>query len=375
MMKGWWNNLKTWVHYVNDFILLLLLSMLTEKGEVVHILLFLVVSFICTIPINKMNLNKRTALIALFILQVILCYTLSIFSIISSILLPFFFFIVHVREDITPYHKMLGAFLWLIVSVFLHVMQMPSIWELGLFTFHALLSLWITSFNKNQKIVRFLSIAAVGTASLLFIPLIPYIRLIISYSLQWVSLGFGYFIQFLLSVTDTNGGEEVVSKIGMQNTELPPPEKAYDAFVTQAITASLIGIFAIFVIWKLYKKRKSLQLGGISFYNPSMIIPEEGMVQKQNQITRPPKNAIRKEIFKLEKKLKSPLNRQRGETVEAWMERIHTQEEVSIQFDVIIDAYNAARYSNREDTELLQQFKEEVSKLYAYRKTMKKKKK
>lgn len=310
----------------------------------------------------------------LFILQVILCYTFSIFSIVSSILLPFFFFIVHVRDDMTPYHKMQGAFLWFIVSFFLHFMKLPSIWVLGLFALFILLSLWITSYNKGQKLVRFLSITAIGTASLLFFPLIPYIRIVLSYLVYWISLGFGYSIEFLLSITNASNVTDVIDKIGVPSKPPPPPGKDYDPFVAQSVTVALIGIVAAFVIWKLYKKRKFFHLGNITFYNPSPIIAEEGILQKQNRITRPPKNAIRKEIFKLEKNLKPPLNRMRGETVDAWMERIRKEEGVSIQFNTIIETYNAVRYADHEDTALFRQFKEEVNKLYAYQKTLKKKK-
>ncbi|MGG3521771.1 DUF4018 domain-containing protein [Bacillus pseudomycoides] len=366
--------MKTWLHYINDFILLLLLCMLTERGAIVHIVLFLTISFICIIFINKIRVNKRTALLVLFFVQTILCYAFSIFSIVSSILLPFFFFIVHAREDITPYHKMLGAFLWFIVSFILHAMKLPSIWELGLFALFILLSLWITSYNKNQKLVRFISIAVIGTASLLFLPLIPYIRIVLSYLLYWVSLGFGYGIEALLSITNPNDATDAIEKLGGSSTDIPPSEN-YNPFVAQSITATLIGLFAVFVIWKLYKKRKSFHLGNISFYNPNITITEEGILQKQRRITRPPTNAIRKEIFKLEKKLKPPLNRTRGETVDAWMERIQREEDVSIQFDTIIETYNAVRYADQENTALFQQFKEEINKLYTYQKMLKKKKK
>ncbi|MDZ5610495.1 DUF4018 domain-containing protein [Bacillus pseudomycoides] len=366
--------MKTWFHYVNDFLLLLLLCMLTERGEIVHIILFLTISFICIIFINKIKSNKRTALLVLFFVQIILCYVFSIFSIVGSILLPFFFFIVHTREDITPYHKMLGAFLWFLVSFILHAMKLPSTWELGLFALFILLSLWITSYNKNQKLIRFLSIAVIGTASLLFLPLIPYIRIVLSYLFYWVSLGFGYGIEALLSITNPNDATDAIEKLGDFGTNIPPSEN-YNPLVAQSITASLIGLFAVFVIWKLYKKRKSFHLGNISFYNPSTMIAEEGILQKQRRVTRPPTNTIRKEIFKLEKKLKPPLNRNRGETFDAWMERIRKEEGVSIQSGTIIETYNAVRYADQENQELFRQFKEEVNKLYAYQKTLKKKKK
>ncbi|WP_410982956.1 DUF4018 domain-containing protein [Bacillus cereus] len=366
--------MKTWLHYVNDFLLLLLLSLLMEQGRTIPIILFLIISFLCTIPIHKMKTNKRRAFILLFILQVTLCYVFSIFSIVGSILLPFFFYITHAREDLTAYHKMLSAFLWFVISYFLHLMKLPSLWVLGLFALFILLSLWITSYNKSQKTIRFVSITAIGTVSFLFFLFIPYIRIALSYLFYWVALGFGYGIEALLSITNPNDATDAIEKLGGSTTEIPPLEREYDPFVAQSVTASIIGIIAVFVIWKLYKKRKSFHLGNISFYNSGTVMQEEGILQKTTRTTRPPTNAIRKEIFKLEKKLKPPLNRNRGETVDAWMERIQTEEDISIEVDTIIKVYNTVRYADQENTELFRQFKEEVNKLYAYQKTLKKKK-
>jgi len=270
---------------------------------------------------------------------------------------------------------MLGAFLWFIVSYFLHLMKLPSLWVLGLFALFILLSLWITSYNKDQKAIRFVSITGIGTISFLFFLFIPYIRIVLSYLFYWVSLGFGYGIEALLSITNPNDATAAIEKLGGTSPELPKPDHPYDAFVAQSVTASIIGIIAAFVIWKLYKKRKSFYLENISFYNSGTVMQEEGILQKATRMTRPPTNAIRKEIFKLEKKLKPPLNRNRGETVDAWMERIQTEEDISIEIDTIIKAYNTVRYANQENTELFREFKEEINKLYVYQKTLKKKKK
>ena len=99
------------------------------------------------------------------------------------------------------------------------------------------------------------------------------------------------------------------------------------------------------------------------------------MSQKRLKRNKPTHNEIRKEIFKLESKLIPPLNRNRGETVEAWLGRINIEEDVNIQSHIIINAYNTVRYSNGENTILLQEFKDEVHKLYLYQKSLKKRKK
>lgn len=118
-----------------------------------------------------------------------------------------------------------------------------------------------------------------------------------------------------------------------------------------------------------------MSLANIPAFESTIITDKEGIGQKRFKRNKPPNNEIRKEIFKLESKLSPPLNRERGETVAAWLERINHEEDVNIKSHIIIDAYNAVRYSNREDMILLQEFKEEVHKLYAYQKSLKKKRK
>ena len=371
-MKEWWNSLNTWLRYVNDFILLLLLSLLTEKGEVVHIVLFLLISHICLLPVLKIGQKKKTWFVALFILQIIVCYSLALFSSISSILLPFFFFLVYAKDDVSPFHKLLGAFLWSFCSILLH-MQLPNIWEIGLLILHTLLTLWITSFNRNQQMLRLFSIAAIGIIVFLFIPLLSYVRTGVTYALQWIALGLGYILKPLFLAAEGKQTDRSINSNLTQGNLPPPPDqiKEYDSFIIQCLTILIIVVVAIYVIRKLYKRRDEIKFGRMSSYEPIIVGPEQRNIQKRNRKLRPPNNAIRKEIFKLEKKLKPPLNRQRGETVEQWMERLHREEEVSIQFEVIIDAYNATRYANRDDTELLQKFKREVHTLYKYRKAAK----
>lgn len=367
-MKGWWNSLNTWLRYVNDFILLLLLSLLTEKGEVLHIILFLLVSHICLLPIMKTEQKKKIWFVALFILQIIVCYSLTLFSSVGSILLPFFFFLVYTKDDVTPFHKLFGAYLWSFCSFLFH-MQLPSIWEIGLLISYTLLTLWITSFNRNQQTMRLLSVTAIAIVSFLFIPILAYGRIIIAYVMQWIALGVGYMLNPLfLSAELSHKADSLNSKLNKGDAPPPPLPEKYDPLNLQSITVFIIIIIAIYVMWKLFKKRHEINFGRITSYEPIIVAPEQGRIQKHNKKLRPPNNAIRKEIFNLEKKLKPPLNRLRGETVEQWMERLHGEEKISIQFDVIIDAYNATRYANRDDTELLQNFKREVHTLYKYQK-------
>lgn len=375
MMKEWWNSLNTWLRYVNDFILLLLLSLLTEKGEIVHIILFLLVSHICLLPIVKIGQKKKAWFVALFILQIIVCYSLALFSSISCVVLPFFFFLVYAKDDVSPFHKLLGAFLWSFCSFLLH-MQFPSIWEIGLLILHTILTLWITSSNRNQQLLRLFSITAIGGIVFLFIPLLSYVRIGISYALQWMALGLGYILNPLFLSAEQKQTDRTINS-NLTQGKLPPPpdiQKNYDPIILQSITILIIAVVAIYVIWKLYKKRHEIQFGHMSSYEPIAAGPEQGNIQRRNRKLRPPNNAIRKEIFKLEKKLKPPFNRRRGETVEQWMERLRIDEDIHIQSDIIIKAYSTARYADQEDYTLLQQFKNETNTLYHYKKVANKKK-
>lgn len=371
MMKEWWNSLNTWLRYVNDFILLLLLSLLTEKGEIVHIILFLLVSHICLLPIVKIGQKKKAWFIALFILQIIVCYSLALFSSISCVVLPFFFFLVYAKDDVSPFQKLLGAFLWSFCSFLLH-MQLPSIWEIGLLILHTILTLWITSSNRNQQLLRLFSITAIGGIVFLFIPLLSYVRIGISYALQWMALGLGYILNPLFLSAEQKQTDRTINS-NLTQGKLPPPpdiQKNYDPIILQSITILIIAVVAIYVVWKLYKRRHEIKFGHMSSYEPIAIGPEQGNIKKRNRKLRPPNNAIRKEIFKLEKKLKPPFNRRRGETVEQWMERLRTEEDIQIQSDIIITAYSTARYGAEEDYNhtLLQQFKTETNTLYNYQK-------
>lgn len=323
----------------------------------------------------KISKKKNRWLTALFILQVIVCYSLALFSSISSVLLPFFFFLVYAKDDVSPFHKLLGAFLWSFCSLLLH-MQFPSIWEIGLLILYTLLTLWITSFNRNQQMLRLFSITAIGILVFLFIPILSYVRTGIVYALQWIALGLGYILNPLfLSAERKQKDDSLNLNLGPGNSPPPPvPEKEYDQLILQSITILIIVVVAIYVIWKLYKRRHEIKFGRMSSYEPIAVGPELENILKRNRKLRPPNNAIRKEIFKLEKKLKPPLNRQRGETVEQWMERLHKEEDICIQSDIIIKAYSTARYGDQEDYTLLQQFKNETNTLYHYKKLANKKK-
>lgn len=115
-MKGWWKSLKTWLYHVNDFILLLLLSLLTERDELIGIAIFLVTGYVGVFLIHKFMKKKTTGFVLLLVIQIIGCSLFLPFSILGTILLPLFFFIVHSVGPGYPVQKSLGGIVWFVVS-------------------------------------------------------------------------------------------------------------------------------------------------------------------------------------------------------------------------------------------------------------------
>lgn len=376
-MKGWWKQLKTWLYHVNDFILLLLLSLLTERNEIVGIAIFLATGYVGVLLINKLMKKKTTGFVILLVAQIVGCSFILPFSLFGTIMLPLFFFIVHAVGPGYPVQKSLGGIIWFVFSAIFHA-PFPPLWKLLLLVFHIMITFWQTGSNRNQQLLRFSSIIAIGTISALLIPVFPYIRLIFSYIVQVVALGFGYAINPLFSAAALKETDDFWSNKGNLKDPTIKEElgqRTFDPTLINSVTIIVCTAIAIYVVWKIVKKRKYLSLANMPVFESTIITDKEGISQKRFKQNKPPNNEIRKEIFKLESKLSPPLNRERGETVEAWLERINREEEVNIQIHIIIDAYNAVRYSNSENAVLLHEFKEEVHKLYAYQKSLKKKRK
>lgn len=376
-MKGWWNQLKTWLYHINDFILLLLLSLLTERDELVGIAIFLATGYVGVLLINKFMKKKTTGFVILLVAQIVGSSLTLPFSLFGTIMLPLFFFIVHAVGPGYPVQKSLGGIVWFVVSAIFYA-PFPPLWKLLLLALHIMITFWLTGSNRNQQLLRFTSIITIGIISALLIPVFPYIRLIFSYIIQAVALGFGYAINPLLIAAEMKDTEGVWANKGhllKPNIEDGKKLPDFDPILINSITIIVCTTIAIYVVWKIVKKRKYLSLANMPVFESTIITDKEGISQKRMKRNKPPHNEIRKEIFKLESKLSPPLNRERGETVEAWLERINDEEGVNIQRHIIIDAYNAVRYSNGENTVLLHEFKEEVHKLYGYQKSLKKKRK
>ncbi|MGE6401257.1 DUF4018 domain-containing protein [Bacillus cereus] len=369
--------MKTWLYHVNDFILLLLLSLLTERDELIGIAIFLATGYVGVFLIHKLMKKKTTGFVILLVIQIVGFSLFLPFSLFGTIILPLFFFIVHAVGPGYPVQKSLGGIVWFVFSAIFHA-PFPPLWKLLLLVFHIMITFWQTGSNRNQQLLRFSSIIAIGTISALLIPVFPYIRLIFSYIVQVVALGFGYAINPLFSAAALKETDDFWSNKGNLKDPTIKEElgqRTFDPTLINSVTIIVCTAIAIYVVWKIVKKRKYLSLANMPVFESTIITDKEGISQKRFKQNKPPNNEIRKEIFKLESKLSPPLNRERGETVEAWLERINREEEVNIQIHIIIDAYNAVRYSNSENAVLLHEFKEEVHKLYTYQKSLKKKRK
>ncbi|MCU5601474.1 DUF4018 domain-containing protein [Bacillus wiedmannii] len=369
--------MKTWLYHINDFILLLLLSLLTERDELIGIAIFLATGYMGVFLIHKLMKKKTTGFVILLITQIIGCSLFLSFSLFGTIMLPLFFFIVYVVGPGYPVQKSLSGIVWFGVSAIFYA-PFPPLWKLLLLVLHIMITFWLTGANRNQQLLRFASLITIGIISAFLIPISPYIRLLFSYAVQVVALGFGYTINPLFSAAESKETDDFWSNKGnLKDPQIKDDfgQRSFDPTLINSITIIVCTTIAIYVVWKIIKKRKYLSLPNMPAFESTIITDKEGMSLKQFKRNKPPHNEIRKEIFKLESKLTPPLNRKRGETVEAWLERINSEEDVNIESHIIVNAYNTVRYSNSEDMMLLQEFKEEIHKLYLYQKSLKKRKK
>ncbi|PFR13974.1 hypothetical protein COE50_23115 [Bacillus anthracis] len=370
--------MKTWLYHINDFLLLLLLSLLTERDELVAVVIFLATGYIGVFLIHKFMKKKTTGFVILLMTQIISCSFLLPFSLFGTIMLPLFFFIVHVIGPGYPVQKSLGGIVWFGISAIFYA-PFPPLGKLLLLVIHIMITFWLTGANRNQQLLRFTSIITIGVMSILIVQIFPFVRVIFSFITEVVALGVGYIINPFLTAAELKDTEGVWVSNGHllkprieDNGETPPD---FDPTLINSITIIACAAIAIYVVWKIVKKRKQFSLPNMPAFESTIITDKEGMSQKHLKRNKPPHNEIRKEIFKLESKLTPPLNRNRGETVEAWIGRINSEEDVNIESHIIINAYNAVRYSNEENAVLLQEFKEEVHKLHLYQKSLKKRKK
>ncbi|PFB94899.1 hypothetical protein CN941_13185 [Bacillus cereus] len=369
--------MKTWLYHVNDFILLLLLSLLTERDELIGIAIFLTTGYVGVFLIYKLMKKKTTGFVILLVLQIVVFSIFLPFSLFGTIILPLFFFIVHAVGPGYPVQKSLGGIVWFVVSAIFYV-PFPPLWKGLLLALHIMITFWLTGANRKQQLLRFASIITIGVMSLLIVQVFPFIRLMFGFMTEVIALGVGYALMPLIKAAELKDTEGVWANKGhLLKPQIEDGKKLpdFDPILINTATIIVCTVIAIYVVRKIIKNRKHLSLPNIPIFESTIITDKEGIGQKRFKRNKPPNNEIRKEIFKLESKLSPPLNRERGETVEAWLERINLEEGANIQSHIIVNAYNTVRYSNEENTVLLHEIKEEIHKLYLYQKSLKKRKK
>ncbi|PFQ62095.1 hypothetical protein COK21_25525 [Bacillus cereus] len=369
--------MKTWLYHVNDFILLLLLSLLTERDELIGIAIFLTTGYVGVFLIHKLMKKKTTGFVILLVLQIVVFSIFLPFSLFGTIILPLFFFIVHAVGPGYPVQKSLGGIVWFVVSAIFYVPFLP-LWKVLLLALHIMITFWLTGANRKQQLLRFASIITIGVMSLLIVQVFPFIRLMFGFMTEVIALGVGYALMPLIKAAELKDTEGVWANKGhLLKPQIEDGKKLpdFDPILINTATIIVCTVIAIYVVRKIIKNRKHLSLPNIPIFESTIITDKEGIGQKRFKRNKPPNNEIRKEIFKLESKLSPPLNRERGETIAAWLERINLEEGANIQSHIIVNAYNTVRYSNEENTVLLHEIKEEIHKLYLYQKSLKKRKK
>ncbi|PDY52248.1 DUF4018 domain-containing protein, partial [Bacillus cereus] len=158
--------------------------------------------------------------------------------------------------------------LWFVFSAIFHA-PFPPLWKLLLLVLHIMITFWQTGSNRNQQLLRFTSIIAIGTISALLIPVYPYIRLVFSYIVQVVALGFGYAINPLFSAAALKETDDFWPNKGnlkdptIKDDLEPLP---FDPTLINSITIIGCTTIAIYIVWKIIKHRKHLSLPNIPFF-------------------------------------------------------------------------------------------------------------
>lgn len=120
-------------------------------------------------------------------------------------------------------------------------------------------NLWLTGANRNQQIVRFISIITIGIISALLIPIFPYIRLILSYIVEKIALGFGFALSPLFSAAELKDTDDFWNNKGHLNKpqiEEGSP-KEFDPIIVNSITIIIITV-SHFISFGKYIKSASI---------------------------------------------------------------------------------------------------------------------
>ena len=212
LVKGWWNQLKTWLYHIHDFILLLLLSLLTERDELISIAIFLTTGYIGVFLIHKfMQKNNR------------ICNTFSSSN--RSFLFIFTFFSIWHNHITTIFLYRTCGRTWISSSKIFRWYCMVCRFSYILCTLSTVvetINVSLASYdyilvNRGQSqttTITFSSIITIGLMSILIVQVFPFIRLIFGFITEVVALGFGYALMPLIKAAELKDTEDVWANKG-----------------------------------------------------------------------------------------------------------------------------------------------------------------
>jgi hypothetical protein len=121
---------------------------------------------------------------------------------------------------------------------------------------------------------------------------------------------------------------------------------------------------AAFLLFKFRKKRSEQK--GIHAFQIDNMVP---LANVNLKTAPPPKDKVRKAVFKWEKKLKNSYSRNRSEPFSQWIYRLKQQTGEDIKAQELIEKYQEVRYGDKKlTTDEVKWFQEEFNKLASKRK-------
>ncbi|MFD3449512.1 DUF4018 domain-containing protein [Microbacteriaceae bacterium 4G12] len=353
------------LHSIDITIFLLILFMLRGTENLLSSLLFLCAGYLIYILATKFLKKTKVIMLCCFLIQGTVAYFLCSFSLINALLGSLLFFVVYVRKDISIGQKYLFSLCSVGCGVFL-TMSSPSKLEISLLVIQGVLSLFVTSHNKQQRLFRFTTLGLIGIVSLSVQYILPYIQAMFSFLTKHLALGTGYILMPLFRFYLGNQVEETWNKyqnhVRQEPIEGPQVQQSGQSSFLYYVLLVLIFSVSLYVLYRIVKRKFSYVYSDYS--RDWHVLSDSSKREKQRRSKKIPipTNPVRKEILRLEKVLKQPLRRQRGETMEQWLGRLKEDEGVQIDVEFLTQAYNEARYYNSETNKaILEATKQEVA--------------
>ncbi|MDG4657256.1 DUF4018 domain-containing protein [Ectobacillus antri] len=348
--------LPTYLRYAANAILLILLS-LQLRLPIAEVLLFLTLSSVLYILVARF---KR-----LFVVVCMMQFATAVyvFPIIDGALLVCAYLVLVLKQDKTPKEMLLYTAGIPVIATFLH-MEIASIESWLLLLLQGILTLVWTSHNHKQSMARLLIIVGVSVISFGLLLLLPYIRFVLAHIMGLLAYGAGEILKPLFEWLQLNAGSEVEE--AAEKMKAGTPKWAEGVTQTNTSVTDWIYILAVVVMLsvisyiciRLMRKKQwhSVQLETAMAADSFVHMPNKRVPIKA------PASPIRKQIFTLEKELREPFGRKRGETLESWLTRLEKEELIGNKHLLLI-AYNTARYHDKHDVTLVKPLQQEIKQI------------